>query len=156
MLCWSVFFVVLAKSDSMIGQTFMLQFELLEWHFKISLSPIYCRSLFLLPMFFICRSDKLESLRIRNSPSWSHCVEPHEVTIYWNYERIQILWDWPMKKMQKNIALLSIISFYHLRKFSNSAYQISPQEQGIRDHNKLLDERRVGWIFSFNEPLRLG
>ena len=71
----------LSKSDSMIGQTFMLQFELLERHFKNFLSPIYCTSLFLLPMLFIYRSDKLEPLHIRDSPPGPNCVESNEVTM---------------------------------------------------------------------------
>ena len=73
--------VALLKSDSMIGQTFMLQFELLEWHFKNFLSPIYCTSLFLLPIPFIYRSDKLEPLHIRGSPPGPNCVESNEVSM---------------------------------------------------------------------------
>ena len=92
MLFWIVV-AALSKSDSMIGQTFMLQFELLEGHFKIFLSPFYCTSLLLLPMLLIYRSDKLESFHIRGSPPGPHCVESNEVTIKkWFLERVSKSW----------------------------------------------------------------
>ena len=106
--------------------------------------PFIAEVCFLLPMFFICRSDKPESFCIRNSPSWSHCMVPHEVIVLWNRERIQIFGTKLWNIIHTKIPLLLI---FIMRKFSNSTYQISPQVQGIRNHNKLLDKK--GWMDLF-------
>ena len=59
----------------------MLQFEFLEYHFRLFCLTFIAQVCFLFAMSFIFRSDKLESLHVRLRPAGPHCVESLKVTL---------------------------------------------------------------------------